>query len=82
MICPITIPDCGPLGNIVVYVSYRFVKGRKATQFQPAESNTATIYWIKLGSEQGQEIEIDDDYIEEEIIPACVADYLEFDQAA
>ncbi len=76
MICTVTIPDCGPLGDVGITVSYRFIPARHGSREQPAEPATALIYWTKLGDERGQEIHIADDYLRDEIIPACVSDYV------
>ena len=70
-----TIPDCGPLGDVEVTISYKYYAGRKQTQIEPEERASATIHWIKFGGEKGVEVEIDDDYISDEIIPHCIADY-------
>lgn len=67
--------DCGPLGEVELTVSYRYAKGRRATQIDPAEPEHAYVNWIKVGGINGVEVEVSDDYIEAEIVPHCIADW-------
>jgi len=73
-ICTHTV-DCGPLGEVELTISYKRHAGRRATQFEPSEAETATIYWIKIGGVNGVEVDVSEDYITDEIIPACVEDW-------
>ena len=67
--------DCGPLGEIELTISYKFRPARSGRGIEPDEAASATIYWIKLGGVDGVEVNPSDDYITDEIIPACVADW-------
>lgn len=67
--------DCGPLGEVELTISYKFRKGHRGTRIDPSEPDSATIYWIKIGGIDGVEVDVSDDYITDEIIPACVADW-------
>lgn len=67
--------DCGPLGEIEWTISYRYWPGFKGTQFEPSESENAHINWIKIGGYKGVEVFPSDDYITDEVVPHCLADY-------
>ena len=69
--CTLTV-EAGPLGDVDLTISYKHHAGRKCRGFEPSEPETVTIYWIKLGS---QEVTVSDDYITNEIIPFCLADW-------
>ena len=73
-ICTKTV-DCGPLGEVELTISYKFSKGHRGTRIDPSESDSASIHWIKVGGVNGVEVDVADDYITDEIIPACVADW-------
>lgn len=67
--------DCGPLGEVELTISYRYRPARSGRGQYPDEAESATIYWIKIGGQAGVEVEVADDYITDEIIPACVEDW-------
>ena len=67
--------DCGPLGEVELTVSYKFRPAVKGFGNAPDHAASATIYWIKLGGTDGVEVNVADGYINDEIIPACVADW-------
>jgi len=67
--------DCGQLGDQELTISYKYSKGFRQTQYEPGESESATIYWIKLGGSEGVEVDLTDDFITDEVIPHCVADW-------
>lgn len=69
------IADCGVLGELELTISYRARNGFKGSRFERAEIDSATIYSIRLGGPNGFEVNLPDDYIADEIIPACVADW-------
>lgn len=64
--------ECGPLGEVDLTISYKFRKGFAGTRLDPSEPDSATIYWVKLGS---QEVDLSDDYISDVVIPACIEDW-------
>ena len=67
--------DCGPLGEVELTISYKFRPAHAGRGIEPDESESATIYWIKLGGADGVEVNVSDDYINDEIIPACMDDW-------
>lgn len=67
--------DCGPLGEVELTISYKYSAPRSGRRVDPDEAESATIYWIKVGGVNGVEVEVADDYITDEIIPACVDDW-------
>lgn len=67
--------ECGPLSEVELTISYKFRPALRQTQTEPGEGASATIYWIKIGGCDGVEVEVADDYLTDEIIPACVADW-------
>ena len=67
--------DCGPLGEVELTISYKFRPAHAGRGIEPDESESATIYWIKLGGVDGAEVNVSDDYITDEIIPCCVDDW-------
>ena len=67
--------DCGPLGEVELTVSYKYRPAVKGFGNEPDHAASATIYWIKLGGADGVEVNVADDYINDEIIPACVDDW-------
>jgi len=67
--------DCGPLGEVELTVSYKYRPARSGHGVCPDSPESAGIGWIKIGGHQGVEVEVSDDYISDEIIPACVADW-------
>lgn len=67
--------DCGPLGEVELTISYKFRPARPGKGIEPDEAESATIYWIKLGGVDGVEVNVADDYINDEIIPCCVEDW-------
>lgn len=67
--------DCGPLGEVALTVSYKYRPSHNGRGIEPDEAPSATIYWIKVGGVHGVEVDVADDYITDEIIPACVADW-------
>lgn len=67
--------DCGQLGDQELTISYKYSKGFRQTQLEPGESEWAGIYWIKLGGSEGVEVDLTDDFITDEVIPHCVADW-------
>ncbi len=67
--------DCGVIGEQDLTISYKHSQGRSGRGIEPDESESASIYWIKIGGVNGVEVELVDDYITREIIPACVADW-------
>mgnify|MGYP006056455235 CR=1 FL=1 len=67
--------DCGPLGEVELTVSYKYYPPCKGFGSVPDHAASAGIYWIKLGGADGVEVNVSDDYITGEIIPACVADW-------
>lgn len=73
-ICTHTV-DCGPLGEVELTISYKFRPANSGRGIEPDEAASATIYWIKVGGADGVEVEVSDDYINDEIIPACIADW-------
>lgn len=81
MICKHT-TECGPLGEIELTISYKRHAVVRQTQLEPGESETVTIYWIKVGGINGVEVDVAEDYINDEIIPACIEDYHEGAQVA
>lgn len=72
--CTMTV-DAGMLGEVDLTISYTARKGFRGSQFEMAEIASATIGWIKLGGEYGVEVFPSDDFITDEIIPHCVADW-------
>ena len=50
-------------------------RSAKSNCNEPDHAASATIYWIKLGGTDGVEVNVADDYINDEIIPACVEDW-------
>ena len=70
-ICTHTV-DCGPLGEVELTISYKYRPYHSGHGEYPDEGESATIGYIKLGS---QEVDVSDDYIDAEIIPACIADW-------
>mgnify|MGYP006356936155 FL=1 len=73
-ICTHTV-DCGPLGEVELTISYKYRPAVKGFGNEPDHAPSATIYWIKLGGADGVEVNVSDDYVLAEIIPACVADW-------
>ena len=73
-ICTHTV-DCGPLGEVELTVSYKYRPAVKGFGNEPDHAPSATIYWIKLGGADGVEVNVADDYINDEIIPACMDDW-------
>ncbi len=73
-ICTHTV-DCGPLGEVELTVSYKYYPPCKGFGSVPDHAASAGIYWIKLGGADGVEVNVSDDYVINEIIPACVADW-------
>lgn len=67
--------DAGPLGEVDLTISYKYRPFRSGRGSEPDERESACIYWIKIGGESGVEVPVSDDYIIDEIIPACVADW-------
>lgn len=67
--------ECGPLGEVDLTISYKYRPFRAGRGSEPDERESACIYWIKIGGESGVEVAVADDYIIDEIIPACVADW-------
>ena len=67
--------DCGPLGEVELTISYKYSAPHNGRGIDPNESASASIYWIKVGGVNGVEVEVADDYISAEIIPACVEDW-------
>lgn len=67
--------ECGPLGDVELTISYKFIKGHRGTRLDPSEADTVSIYWIKVGGVNGVEVEVANDYITDEIIPACLEDW-------
>lgn len=67
--------DCGPLGEVELTVSYKYRPAVKGFGNEPDHAASATIYWVKLGGIDGVEVNVSDDYITGEIIPACVDDW-------
>ena len=67
--------ECGPLGEVDLTISYKYRPFRAGRGIEPDEHESACIYWIKIGGESGVEVPVSDDYISDEIIPACVADW-------
>lgn len=67
--------DCGPLGEVELTVSYRYVKAYPQTREEPGEPETAFINWIKIGGHSGVEVTLSDDYINAEVIPHCIEDW-------
>ena len=55
-ICTHTV-DCGPLGEVELTISYKFRPAHAGRGIEPDESESATIYWIKLGGVDGHEHE-------------------------
>ena len=76
------IVDCGLLGEQELTISYKAHKGFKGTYFEPAEIESASIYWIKFGGFEGIEVELPDDFINDEVIPHCLDDHNEMAEAA
>ena len=73
-ICTHTV-DCGAVGEVELTISYKFRPAHAGRGIEPDESESATIYWIKLGGVDGVEVNVADGYINDEIIPACVEDW-------
>jgi len=73
-ICTHTV-ECGPLGEVELTVSYKYRTPRNGRGIEPNEPESASIYWIKVGGANGVEVSVADDYVADEIIPACVADW-------
>ena len=73
-ICTHTV-DCGPLGEVELTISYKYCPATKGCGNEPDHAESTGIYWIKLGGIDGVEVNVSDDYITGEIIPACVADW-------
>lgn len=73
-ICTHTV-ECGPLGEVELTVSYKHIPAHNGRGIEPNEAEGATIYWIKIGGADGVEVDVADDYIADEIIPACLADW-------
>lgn len=69
------ITDCGPLGEVELTISYKYRPARNGRSQYPDEPETAFVSWIKVGGTDGVEVEVADDYIADEIIPACVEDW-------
>ena len=67
--------DCGPLGEVELTISYKYYPPCKGFGSVPDHAASAGIYWIKLGGIDGVEVNVSDDYVTDEIIPACVADW-------
>jgi len=67
--------DGGCLGDLEITISYKYHKPHNGRGIEPDESATATIYWIKIGGYNGVEIFPGDDFINDEVIPHCVAHY-------
>jgi len=67
--------ECGPLGEVELTISYHYHKPIKAREDQPGCAEFATIGWIKIGGTEGVEVNVSDDYVSDEIIPACIADW-------
>ena len=74
--------DCGVIGEQDLTISYKHCPGRSGRGIEPDESESASIYWIKIGGVNGVEVVLSDDYITGEIIPACVADWRGEDEYA
>lgn len=63
--------DAGLLGEIEITVSYRYWKGRSATNMDPPEPATIQILWVKVG-----EMEIEPgEKLEDVIKDHCLADW-------
>ena len=69
------IVDCGMLGERELTISYKYYRGFRGSDYDPEESESASIYWIKFGGDSGIEVDLPDDFITNEVIPHCVADY-------
>lgn len=67
--------DCGPLGEVELTISYRYSPARSGRGQYPDEPETAFVNWIKIGGHAGVEVDVADDYITDEIIPACCEDW-------
>lgn len=67
--------DAGPLGEVELTISYKYRTARNGHGTEANEPESATIYWIKVGGHSGVDVEVADDYITDEIIPACVEDW-------
>ena len=67
--------DCGPLGEVELTISYKYYPPCKGFGHVPDHAASAGIYWIKIGGIDGVEVNVSDDYLLAEIIPACVADW-------
>ena len=67
--------DCGPLGEVELTVSYKYRPAVIGFGNELDHAASATIYWVKIGGIDGVEVNVSDDYIAGEIIPACVADW-------
>ncbi len=82
MITTMIVSDCGPLGDVALTISYRYVRAYRGSDISPQEPATASIHWIKIGGPSGVEVGISDDFLRDEIIPHCVADWEEEATAA
>ena len=67
--------DCGPLGEVELTISYKYYPPCKGFGSVPDHAASAGIYWIKIGGADGVEVNVSDDYINDEIIPCCVDDW-------
>ena len=78
------IVPCETIGEQELTISYKAHKGFKGTQFEPAEVETVTVYWAKLGGPDGFDVtdSIPEFYMNEEIIPHCLDDHNGYAQAA
>ena len=64
-ICTMNIPDCGPLGTVEVTISFKYWAAMYGNK------SVVAIHWIKVGGEDGVEIDIDDNYVHDVIKPYC-----------
>ena len=62
---------CGVLGDIELTVLYEPYDDNPFWQ----EIRSVGISSIKIGGSRGQEVDVSDNYIADEIIPACIADW-------
>lgn len=69
------IVDCGLLGEQELTISYKYHEGFPGSRMEPSEGESATIYTIKFGGTEGVEVDLPDDFISDEVIPHCVADW-------
>lgn len=67
--------DCGVLGEQDLTISYKYRPAHNGRRIEPDEAESASIYWVKIGGIHGVEVDLSDDYINDEIIPACVDDW-------